>query len=95
MAAYACLGLGLAVFTVPLSIVAVIIAYVKRAAAPPFFRAHYDWIVRTFWFMVVGCLVGAILVLAIVGWFVLAAVWVWVLYRVIRGAIHLSEGRLP
>jgi uncharacterized membrane protein len=92
--AYACLGLGL-ILPVLVPIAGVIIAYLKRNAPSPLLRAHAEWIIVTFWVTLVVGIVGAALILVLVGWLVLAVLWVWYIYRVVRGVVRLSERRPP
>jgi uncharacterized membrane protein len=85
-----------------LAIVAVIIGYVKRPdVAGTYLESHYGWLSRTFWwgilwailawsiFWVLGLLTAGIGMLVL--WVLPVAVFVWYLYRVIRGWLRLSE----
>jgi len=75
-------------------IVAVIIDYVKKdEAAGTWLESHYRWQIRTFWWGLLWGVIGSILLLILVGWFVLAAAGIWIIYRVVKGAIYLSEGK--
>jgi len=85
------------VFGVP-SIVAVILNYVKRAdARGTFLESHFSWQIRTFWFTLLWCVVGGLLIATIVGALVafplFIAVGIWVTYRVIRGWLALKDGK--
>jgi uncharacterized membrane protein len=63
-------GLFLASFLVaPTSIVALILAYIKRkAAAGTDYESHMTYAIRTFWIAFLGAIVGVILTFAAVGW---------------------------
>ena len=75
-------------------IVAVIIDYVKKdEAAGTWLESHYRWQIRTFWWGLLWGVIGSILLLILVGWFVLAAVGIWIIYRIVKGGIYLSEGK--
>jgi uncharacterized membrane protein len=88
-------GLQLAGFLVAFTpIVGVILNYVKRAQARgTWLESHFTWQIRTFWWSLLWCAVGLALVLVVVGFFILLATAVWVLYRAIRGWVELSEGK--
>jgi uncharacterized membrane protein len=78
------------------SILALIISYVKRGdAAGTYLASHFSWLIRTFWFtllwVVIGLLMLPTIFLTIPGIILLIAVGVWVLYRLIRGALALLE----
>jgi len=80
------------------SIIAVIVNYVKRSdARGTWLDSHFGWQLRTFWYAVMWVVLAALLALTVVGipfaWLVLAAVGLWVLYRIIRGWIALAERR--
>src|SRR3954464_12661562 len=50
------------------SIVAVILNYVKRdEARGSYLESHFRWQIRTFWFGLLWCAVGALLALTVVG----------------------------
>jgi uncharacterized membrane protein len=75
-------------------IVAVIIDYVKKdEAAGTWLESHYRWQIRTFWWGLLWGVIGSILLLILVGWFVLVAAGIWIIYRIVKGALYLSENR--
>jgi len=75
-------------------IVGVIIDYVKKdEAVGTWLESHYRWQIRTFWWGLLWGVLGSILLLILVGWFVLVAAGIWIIYRVVKGAIYLSEGK--
>lgn len=75
-------------------VVGVILNYVKRVEARgTWLESHFTWQIRTFWWSLLWCAVGLALAVVIVGFFILLAAAVWVLYRAIRGWVELSEGK--
>ena len=75
-------------------IVAVIINYVrKEEVAGTWLESHFRWQIRTFWFGLLWAALGAILFVLIVGWFILAADAIWIIYRIVKGWLNLSENR--
>jgi uncharacterized membrane protein len=79
------------------SIIAVILNYVKRSdVRGTWLDSHFSWQIRTFWFALLWLLIGGVLALLLVGFVILFAVGVWVLYRIIRGWLALlSQKTLP
>jgi uncharacterized membrane protein len=80
------------------SIIAVILNYVKRSdVRGTWLDSHFSWQIRTFWFALLWVLIGAILVVTVIGIpFAYVLWWVtglWVLYRIIRGVLALSSQR--
>jgi len=75
-------------------IVAVIIDYVKRDdAAGTWLESHFRWQIRTFWWGLLWGVIGGILFIVIVGWFILMADAIWIIYRIAKGWLRLSERR--
>ena len=75
-------------------IVAVIVDYVKRDdAAGTWLESHFRWQIRTFWWGLLWGVIGGILFIVIVGWFILMADAIWIIYRIVKGWLRLSERR--
>ena len=75
-------------------IVAVIINYVRKEdVTGTWLESHFRWQIRTFWFGLLWAVLGAILFVLIVGWFILAADAIWIIYRIVKGWLNLSENR--
>jgi uncharacterized membrane protein len=86
---------GAFVFGVP-SIIAVIINYVKRGeAGGTFLESHFRWQIRTFWFALLWFVVGAMLLVTVLGIPLALAVFfgagVWAIYRIGRGWLALRD----
>jgi uncharacterized membrane protein len=76
------------------SLVAIIMNYVKRdEVAGTWLESHFLWQIRTFWYSLLWGVIGGVLLLVLVGWFVLVADFVWVLYRIIKGWLNLNDGK--
>lgn len=78
------------------SVVAMIINYVKRPDLPDdFFRSHFRWQARSFWFTLLWLALTA--PLFVFFWFPGAVAWslvgLWYLYRFIRGWLAFVENR--
>ena len=75
-------------------IVAVIIDYVKRDdAAGSWLESHFRWQIRTFWFGLLWGVIGGVLLLVLIGYLVLLANAVWIIYRIVKGWLRLAENR--
>jgi uncharacterized membrane protein len=76
------------------AIVGVIVNYVKRDdARGTVYESHFDWQIRTFWWGLLWAVLGVILIFVVVGFFILAAAWIWAIYRVVKGWLKLTEGK--
>ena len=75
-------------------LIAIIINYLKRrdVVGTPY-EAHFEWQIRTFWWAVLGHLIGAALLFVQIGFPILFAVGIWTLYRVIKGWLYLYEDK--
>ena len=78
------------------SVVAMVINYIKRPDLPDdFFRSHFRWQARSFWFTL-GWLVltSPLWVLFMFpGWFAWSLIGLWYLYRFIGGWWNFAESR--
>lgn len=79
-----------------LSVVAVIINYVKREDANgTIYRSHMDWMISSFWWTLLWVVLAFIPALLSVGLlsFLLLIPAIWFLYRMIKGLLRLIDGR--
>jgi uncharacterized membrane protein len=76
------------------SIAAIIINYLKREDVQgTWLASHFRWQIRTFWFGLLWGAVGAITALAGIGFVLLGFDLIWVIYRIVKGWLRLSEGK--
>jgi uncharacterized membrane protein len=76
-------------------LVAIILNYIKRgdAAGTPY-EDHFTWQIRTFWWSVLGHIIGFALIWVLgLGFLILGVAWVWTLYRIIKGWLYLYENK--
>ena len=78
------------------SIIAVILNYVKRnEVRGTYLDTHFGWQIRTFWYAVLWFVIGAVLIATILGAVIgvplLVVVGLWVLYRIVRGWMTLAD----
>ena len=76
------------------AIVAIIINYVKKEdVAGTFLESHFRWQIRTFWFGLLWGVLGALTFLLVVGWFVVVADGIWIIYRIVKGWLRLNDNK--
>jgi len=75
-------------------LVAIILNYIKRgdAAGTPY-ENHFTWQIRTFWWAVLGHVIGFATIWIGIGFLILGAVSIWTLYRIIKGWLFLYENK--
>lgn len=80
---------------IPFTIIAgVIINYVKiDDVKGTWLESHFRWQMRTFWFALLWFMLGIITFVIGIGYFILFANAVWVIYRMIKGWLRLHEGK--
>ena len=75
-------------------LVAVIINYIKiDDVVGTWLESHFRWQIRTFWYSVLWSALGLLTAVIFVGVVIWAVTSVWVVYRVIKGWIRLSENK--
>ena len=62
----------------------------RRDALGTIYHSHYSNAIKVFWYTVVWTIVRAILIFALVGYPIIALVWLWALYRLIKGLVKIS-----
>jgi uncharacterized membrane protein len=75
-------------------IVAVVMNYVKKdEVAGTWLESHFRWQIRTFWFGLLWGVVGGLLAIVVVGFAVLFAAAVWIIYRIVKGWLNLNDNK--
>lgn len=76
------------------SIVAIVMNYVKRDdMRGTLFESHFRWQIRTFWFGLLWGVIGLLSMFIMVGFFVLFANAVWIIYRIVKGWLNLNDNK--
>jgi uncharacterized membrane protein len=78
------------------SVIAIVINMLNFGSLPDdFYRSHWRWQSRTFWFALVAFIVTAPLWLLFVvpGWIAYILIGLWYLYRCVRGWIAFNDRR--
>jgi uncharacterized membrane protein len=74
------------------SLIALLLNYLKRNETDSLLASHHDWMIRTFWWSLLWLAVGFITTILLIGWLIIALVWVWYVYRHVLGLIRLANG---
>jgi len=76
------------------AVVAVIINYVKRRdVAGTIYESHFRWQIRTFWFGLLWGVLGVVTYHILIGWLLLSANYIWIIYRTAKGWLYLNDGK--
>lgn len=76
------------------AIAAIVINYVKLDdARGTWLESHFRWQINTFWYGLLWGVIGAITLVILVGWLILMANAVWVIYRIVKGWLRLNDGK--
>lgn len=77
------------------ALIGVIIAYVKKGdARGTVWESHFDNLISVFWIALVGCIIGALTVWVLgLGILILIGVFVWYLYRTIKGFLAVIDSK--
>jgi uncharacterized membrane protein len=75
-----------------LSIVALILNYVRRNEYDEASASHHGYMIRTFWWTVLWLVIGWVTRFMLIGWVICIAAWCWYVYRHIRGVVALANG---
>jgi uncharacterized membrane protein len=88
-------ALQAAAFLVGLTyIAAAIVNYIKRPeVAGTLYESHFNWQIRTFWWGLLWTAIGIVLSFLLVGFAVLFVVWIWAIYRVVKGFLKLNDNQ--
>lgn len=76
------------------AIVAIVVNYVKREdVAGTWLESHFRWQIRTFWFGLLWGALGVATFVILIGWLILCANTIWLIYRIVKGWLNLNDGK--
>lgn len=84
---------GFAIFPI-LGLVLSLLKY-KAAKDNPLFTAHFKWQIMTAFVWFVAQIVGKMLLLLFIGYFVMIGADIWMIYRAVRGFLALIDDANP
>lgn len=75
-------------------IVGIVLNYIRKDdVADTWLASHFRWQIRTFWYGLLWAVIGSIALVIVIGQLILLAGVVWVIYRIAKGWLYLSEKR--
>jgi len=75
-------------------IIGLIMAYVRRRdVAGTYLESHFTYQIRTFWLSFAGFVVSLLLVYFFIGYLLLLAITMWLIYRIAKGWLRLADGQ--
>ena len=85
---------ALSYFTGITAVIGIIINYVKREeVAGTWLASHFSWQIKTFWFGFLWAVIGAATMIIMIGFAILFANFIWIIYRIIKGWLNLNEDK--
>ena len=76
------------------SIAAVIMNYMKRNEVQgTWLASHFEWQIKTFWFTLIGAVIGFVLSFVLIGIPILFAVSIWFIYRIVKGLVVFMDNK--
>lgn len=79
-------------FTGISAFIGLVLAYVWKGDNPAGWESsHYSYHIRTFWLAVLQSIIGAVLLLLVIGWFILLWVTVWIAVRTIKALLAAQK----
>jgi uncharacterized membrane protein len=74
--------------------IAIILDYVKLDdARGTWLESHFRWQIRTFWYGLLWFALGGLTFLIGIGWLILFAAGLWLIYRILKGWLKLNDGK--
>jgi uncharacterized membrane protein len=73
------------------AIVGVVMAYIYRDNAPDWLRTHYDLQIRTFWMVLLYCIIAGVLTVVLIGFLMFFAIAIWWIVRCVKGLKYLEQ----
>jgi uncharacterized membrane protein len=74
--------------------VAIVVNYVKLDdTRGTWIESHFRWQIRTFWFSLLWFALGGLLLIIVVGYLILIANGLWMIYRIVKGWLNLNDGK--
>jgi uncharacterized membrane protein len=76
------------------AIIGIVINYIKREeVAGTWLESHFRWQIRTFWFGLLWAVIGFATVVFMIGFAILFANCIWIIYRVIKGWLYFNDNK--
>ncbi len=90
---YGLFGLGMIFGGLP-TLIGVILAYIRRdELIHTYYHDHINYLILTFWGVVIGMLIGGLLTFIFIGVLIIWAAGIWYIFRVVYGFIKLMDNQ--
>lgn len=74
------------------AIIGLIMNYIKLSdVKDTWLESHFRWQIRTFWFGLLWAVLGFATIFIMIGFVILFADMVWIIYRIVKGWLRLNE----
>ena len=74
------------------AIVGVVINYVKKSEVQgTWLESHFKWQIRTFWWSLLGFVIGIFTWFILIGILISILTYAWVVYRVVKGFLRFNS----
>ena len=85
---------GLSIFFGITALIGVVLNYLKKGDAQgTWLESHFRWQITTFWVSLIVGVIGTVTTFFGIGYLILIAVYVWIIYRVYKGWAQFKKGR--
>jgi uncharacterized membrane protein len=74
------------------SLIGLVLNYVRRDRFGGVYDTHHRWMIRSFWWSMLWAVIGFCTTFLLIGWAILGLVWLWYVYRHLRGLVALLNG---
>lgn len=76
------------------AIIGVILAYIKRDdVRGTIYEGHFSNAIEVFWVFLIGMIIAVPLCFVLIGFPLVALIYVWVLFRTIKGLVRAIDGK--
>ena len=74
------------------AVAAVILNYLKLdEVRDSWLESHFRWQINTFWYGLLWYAIGVVSWILLLGWLVWGITSIWIIYRIVKGALNLNE----
>ena len=86
---------GLGLFTGGLTCIAALVTNYLKAdeVRDTWLESHFRWQINTFWYGLLWSVLAWMFWIILLGWFFTAVVTVWIVYRIVKGALYLNDNK--
>ena len=76
------------------AIIGIVINYIKlEEVTGTWLESHFRWQMRTFWYGLLWAVVGIATLFILIGFVILFANCIWIIYRVIKGWLYFNDNK--